>query len=53
MLLNMFLSSADCIQRASLDFVLGNGFDSSLLLPDMAPHTVPLRAHLAKCVLLI
>jgi len=53
MLLNMFLSSTNCIQGASLDFVLGNGFDSFLLLPDLASPTVSLRAHLAKCVLLI
>jgi len=41
------------ISALSFDFVLGKGGYSSALLPDVSLHTVPLRAHLAKCVLLI
>jgi len=55
-LLDALLNSAEntqWISALSFDFVLGKGGYSSALLPDVSLHTVPLRAHLAKCVLLI
>jgi len=39
--------------NVSFALVSGNGVDSLMLLPASSLHTVPLRAHLAKCVLLI
>ncbi len=37
----------------SLASLFGNASDSSLLLPDLASPTLPVRSHLALCVLLI
>lgn len=52
----MSLDAANSIQwtsTASFVFVLGNGIDSLILLPDISLHTMPVRSHLAKSVLLI
>lgn len=37
----------------SLVPLLANGSDSPFLLPHSSPHTVPVRTHLTKCVLII
>jgi len=39
--------------QASSLFVLGSGLDFTKLLPDASWHTMPVRAHLANCVLLL
>ncbi|NOY41479.1 MAG: hypothetical protein GXP26_06545 [Planctomycetes bacterium] len=52
----MSLDAANSIQwtsTVSFVFVLGNGIDSPNLLPDISRHTMPVRTHLAKSVLLI
>ncbi len=38
---------------APLVILLGDGHATLVLTPTLSPHTAPLRAHLAKCVLLI
>ncbi len=50
------LAAANSVQwtsRTSLVSVLGNGFDSPILLNDIPLHAMPVRTHLAKSVLLI
>jgi len=56
MLLNVLLGHDGNIQwtsTISLVLISGNDIDSQVVLPYFSAHLPPLRAHLAKCVLLI
>ena len=48
-----FAGNSPWILTSPQVLVLGDGRDSLLPLFDVLTHTVPLRTHLAKCVLLI